>query len=62
MAQCGAGEHDQWQGYMTIVVVNQGIMKSISILTADIRPVIEFDVDKPRDCFRQNAKWRQAIR
>jgi len=62
MAQCGAGKHDQWRGYMTVLVVNHGIIKSISILTAVIRSMIEFDVDKPRDCFRQEAKWTLAIR
>jgi len=55
MAQHGEGEHDQWRGYMTIVVVNHGIIESISILTTDIRPMIESDVDKHRDCFRQEV-------
>jgi len=45
MAQRGAGKHDQWQEYMTVLVVNHGIIKSISILTAVIRPMIQFDVD-----------------
>ena len=56
MAQCGAGKHDQWQGYMTVLVVNHGITKSMSILTAVIRPMMKFDVDKPWDCFRQEVK------
>jgi len=51
MAQHGAGKHDQWRGYMTVLVVNHGIMKSISILTVVICPMIKFDVDKLRDCF-----------
>jgi hypothetical protein len=62
MAQRSAGKHDQWRGYMTVLVVNHGIVKSISILTAVIRPMIKFDVDKPRDCFRQEVKWTLAIR
>jgi len=60
MAQCGTGEHDQWQEYMTVLVVNDGIMKSISILTVVIRPMIKFDVDKPQDWFRQEVKWMLA--
>jgi len=47
---------------MTVLVVNHGIIKSISILTAVIRPMIKFDVDKPPDCFRQEVKWTLAIR
>jgi len=62
MAQRGACKHDQWRGYMTVLVVNHGIVKSISILTAVIRLTIKFDVDKPRDCFRQEVKWTLAIR
>jgi riboflavin transporter FmnP len=38
MVQRSTGKHDQWQGYMTILVVNYGIIKSISILTAVILP------------------------
>jgi hypothetical protein len=62
MAQRGAGKQDQWRGYMTVLVVNHGIIKSISILTTVIRLMIKFDVDKPRDCFRQEVKWTLAIR
>jgi len=62
MVQRSAGKHDQWRGYMTVLVVIHGIIKSISILTAVIRPMIEYDVDKPRDCFRQEVKWTLAIR
>jgi len=62
MAQRGAGKHDQWRGYMTVLVVNHGIIKSISILIAVIRPMIKFDVDKLWDCFRQEVKWTLAIR
>jgi len=34
MLQGVADNHDQWRGYMTVLVVNHGIIKSISILTA----------------------------
>jgi hypothetical protein len=47
---------------MTVVVVNHGIIESTSIITAVIGPMIQFDVDKPWDCFRQEVKWRLAIR
>jgi hypothetical protein len=62
MAQRGACKHDQWQGYMTILVVNHEIIKSISTLTAVIRPMIKFDVHKPRACLRQEVRWTLAIR
>ena len=62
MAQRGAGKHDQWRGYTTVLVVNQGIIKFISILTSVIRPMIEFDVDKAQDTFRQEVKLMLAIR
>jgi hypothetical protein len=45
MAQRGSCKHDQWRGYMTVHVVNHGIIKSISILTAVIRPMIKCGVD-----------------
>src|SRR5882757_8140306 len=61
MAQRGACKHDQWQGYMTVLVVNHPIIESISILTAVIRLMIKFDVDKPQDCCRQEVKWTLAI-
>jgi hypothetical protein len=61
-AQRDAGKHDQWRRYMTVLVINHGIIKSISILTAVIRPMIKFDVDKLQDCFRQEVKWMLAIR
>jgi len=47
---------------MTVLVVNDGIIKSISILIAVIRPMIKFDVDKLQDCFWQEVKWTLAIR
>jgi len=61
MAQRGACKHDQWRGYMTVVVVIHGIIKSSSILTAVIRPMIKHDADKPQDCLRQEVKWTLAI-
>jgi hypothetical protein len=62
MAQRSAGKHDQWRGYMTVLVVNHGMIKSCSILTAVIRLMIKFDVDQPRDCFCQEVKWTLVIR
>jgi hypothetical protein len=62
MAQHGACKHDQWQGYMAILVVNHGIIKSISIVTAVIRPMMKFHVNKLLECFRQEVKWTLAIR
>jgi len=62
MVQRSEGKHDQWRGYMTVLVIDHGITKSLSILTAVNRPMIEFDVDNPRDCFRQEVKWTLAIR
>jgi len=47
---------------MTVLVVNNGMIKSISILTAVIHLMIECDVDKPRNCFCQEVKWTLAIR
>jgi hypothetical protein len=61
MAQRGACKHDQWRGYMTVLVVNYGIIKPNSILTAVIRPMIKFDLEKPRDSLRQEVKWRLII-
>jgi hypothetical protein len=55
-AQSGTGKHDQWRGYMTVLGVNHGLIKSISIVTAVIRPVTKFDVDTLWDCFRQEVK------
>jgi hypothetical protein len=47
---------------MTVLVVSHEIIKSISIHTAVIRPMIKFDVDKPRDCVRQEVQWTLVIR
>ena len=46
---------------MTVLVANDGIIKPISILTVVIGPMMKFDVDHPRDCFRQDIKWTLAI-
>ena len=61
MAQRGVGKHDQWRGYMTILVVDRGIIKFISLLTTVIRPIIKFEVDILWNCFRQKAKSTLAI-
>jgi len=41
---------------MTFLVVSVRMIKSISILTAVNRLMIQFDVDIPRDCFRQEVE------
>jgi hypothetical protein len=51
MTQRGAGIRKQWQGYMTVLVVNHGIIKSMSILTVVICLMIKFDLHIPQDCF-----------
>jgi len=61
-AQRSAGKHDQWRGYVTVLVVNHGIIKLISILMTVIRPMIKFDVDNPRHRFRQDVNWTLDIR
>jgi hypothetical protein len=62
IAQHGAGTHDQWRGYMTIIVVNHGIRQSISMPTVVIRPMMKCDVDKPWDSFLLELKWTLSIR
>jgi hypothetical protein len=61
MAECGAGKHGLFGGYMTVLVVNHGIMKSISILTAVIHPLVRCHVDTMWDCFRQEVQLTLAI-
>jgi hypothetical protein len=56
MVQRGAGKHNQWRGYMIVLVVNRGIIKSISILPAVIRPMIKLDVDTPCAGVRKEVK------
>jgi hypothetical protein len=62
MVQCSASKLEQWRGYMTVLVVHHGCIKSISIHTAVIFPMINFHIDQPLDSFRQKAKWTLAIR
>jgi hypothetical protein len=62
MAQRDAGKHDEWRWYMTVLIVNLGIIKAVSTLTAIICPMITFNVDKLGDCFCHEAKWMPAIR
>jgi hypothetical protein len=56
MAQCSAGKYDQWQGNMTVLVVNDGIITLISIFSSVIHLMIEFDVDWPWADFRQDVQ------
>ena len=60
--QHGAGQYDHRGGYMTVLVINHGIIKAIGILRVVIHLMMKFDVDKPRECFRQEVKWTLAIR
>jgi hypothetical protein len=62
MLQRGAGKHDQWRGYMTILGENDGSIQSIGTLTAVISPMIICDVEKLLDCFRQEVMRRLSIR
>jgi hypothetical protein len=62
MAQHSAGKQDQWRGYMTVLVVKHRIIKSINILTAVIRPMIQLHLDTPWHCFPQELKWMLTIR
>jgi hypothetical protein len=61
MVQRGACKHDQWRGYMTVLVVNHGILKSISILSAVLRLMITFDVGKLWDCLHKKVQCTLAI-
>jgi hypothetical protein len=60
-AHLGQGKHDEWRAYMTVLVVNHGIIKSISILTTVMHTMIKFDVDTLWDCFCQEVLWTLAI-
>jgi len=63
MVQWSAGKRDYRSGYMTVLVVNHGMIQSISILTVVIHQLmIKFDLYKPQHCFRQDVKWTLAIR
>ena len=46
MAQHRPDKHDQWWEYMSVLVVNDGIIKSINKLTVVIRWMIQRNVDK----------------
>jgi len=61
MAQRSAGKQDQWPGYMTILVVNHGLAKSISILTMVVPPMIQFQIDTLHDSSSQEEKWTLAL-
>jgi len=61
MVQCGAGKRDQWRGYMSVVAINHGSIKSISRHTVVIYLMINFNVDKPRDYFCQVIKGTLGI-
>jgi hypothetical protein len=61
-AQCSVGKREQWRWYMTVLVINHGIIKSICILNVVMHPMKKFDVDKPADFYRQEVKWTLAIR
>ena len=61
-AQRGARKHHLWRGYLTLLVVNHGVIQTISILTAVIPRMIKFDVDIPQDCFCLEVKCTLVIR
>jgi hypothetical protein len=61
MAQHGEGKNDLWQGYMAVLVVNHGITKSISKLTADIYLMMKCCVDIPPLYFCQDVEWMLTI-
>jgi len=61
MVQCAAGKHDQWQLYMTIIVISHGIIKCICIHTAVIHLMMKCDAASPCDRFRHNVKWMLAV-
>jgi hypothetical protein len=46
---------------MAVIDINDGIIECISILTADIHPMMKFDVDKPRDSLSHEITWVLAI-
>jgi hypothetical protein len=47
---------------MTVLDVNHGILKSISMFTAVSCPMIKLVVDNLWDSFYQEVKWMLAIR
>jgi hypothetical protein len=56
MAQCGAGKHNQWGGYMTFLSIKHGIVKYISILTVAICHMKLLDEHSPRECICWEVK------
>jgi hypothetical protein len=56
LAQHGASKHHQWGGYMTVLVVSHGNVKSLSILTAVICLMIKCDVNKLAECVLQEVE------
>jgi hypothetical protein len=61
IGQQSAGKYDQWRRYRTVLVINHGIIKSIGIVTAVIRAMLNVDVDIPRDCFCHEDNWTLEI-
>jgi hypothetical protein len=61
MGQPAAGTHDLRRWYMTVHVVNHGIIISITILTMVVHPIKKFDLGNPRDCVHQEGKWTQVV-
>jgi hypothetical protein len=61
MTQHGACHHGLCQRYMTILVINHGITKSIRILTMVIHPRITLGVDISHDCFRHEVRYSFAM-
>jgi hypothetical protein len=59
--QHAAGNHEQSQGFVTILVINNGIITYISILTVGICHMTIFHIDKPQESFLQEVKWTLAI-
>jgi hypothetical protein len=61
MVQRGAGKHNQFQLYITVLMVDYRILKSLSILTAVVPPMIKYIVDQLLNCFRQETMRMLAI-
>jgi len=61
IAQCSVGIHDQWRRYMTVLVMNGGMMESISIPSPVIRRMTTFHIDLPEHCFWQEVQCAPAI-
>jgi hypothetical protein len=46
---------------MAVLVVNQGIIKSISMVTAGVCLMMKLDVETWQNCFCKEVKWKLAI-